>query len=57
MALVISAIISGVLAALIGHLAHSAVVGFIALVVISGAQLAFLALRGRGDSSEAAAQS
>lgn len=56
MTLIISAIMSGVLAALIGHLAHSAVVGFAALVVIGGAQLAFLALRGRGDG-EAATES
>lgn len=53
MALILSAIISGVLAALIGHLAHSAVFGFIALVVIGGAQLAFLALRGRGGRETA----
>jgi hypothetical protein len=50
MALIISAIISGVLAGLIGHLAHSAVAGFAAVVVIGGVQLAFLALRGRGNA-------
>jgi hypothetical protein len=49
MALVISAVLSGAAAALIGREAHSAVVGFIALVVISVALLAFRALRGRGD--------
>ena len=56
MRLIISAIISGVLAALIGHLAHSAAMGFVALVLIGGAQLAFLALRGRGNG-EAATES
>lgn len=54
MRIFISAAITGVAAALIGHLAHSAVAGFVALVVISAVVIGGVTIVSRHRQATAA---